>query len=237
MRLFLSVTASLLAIGCNHHVYSPPARALPLESVAPVGRDRVGLALEGAGHSELFGPSATSGAGRLRVSPHEDVDVSVEGNVIHIQGKPATDVDQNIYALRLGAKFRAQSWLALTGGLGGGLHAAGTYASPDLGVIAGYENSYAIPYVSFRGFVSEPLAVRAVDTSEAGEAPGTHIGRPRTTGGFSAALGLRIPIVPGFDPNEGVRGALVASPGLTYVGDAEQDSVFVQLGGGAELTF
>lgn len=237
MRPVVPVAVALALAGCNHHVHSPPARALPLESVAPVGRDRVGLALEGAAHGELFGPGVSSGASRLRVSPHDDVDISVEGTVMHVQGRPAKAIDQNIYAVRLGAKYRALSWLALTGGLGGGVHAAGTFASPDLGVIAGYENPYAVPYFAWRGFVSQPLAAQAIDTTEAGETPGSDVGKPHTTGGFSASLGLRIPIVPGFDPNEGVRGSLLVAPGLTYLADAAEDRVFMQIGGGGEITF
>lgn len=230
------IAAGALLAGCNHHVYSPPARALPMESVAPVGEGRVGVAGEAALHGTVFGPGLTSGGGRVRVSPHEDVDVSVEGNVLHVRGNPAEDLDQNAYSARVGAKYRVVPWLALAGGLGGGFHAAGTFVSPDLGVIVGYENDYAVPYVSFRGFVSEPLIPRTVDTREAGSET-VELGTPQTTGGFSTALGLRVPIPPSFEQNEGVRGSLLLAPGLTHVRDAAEQATFLQLGGGAELTF
>ncbi len=227
----------LLATGCNHHVFSPPARPLPLESVAPVGTGRVGIGLEGAIHGTLFGPSASSGSARVRVSPHEDVDVSLEGHVIHIDGDPAADVSQNAYAVRVGAKVRALPWLAVTGGAGGGLHAAGTFASPDLGVIGGWENPYAVPYLSLRGFVSEPLVARAVDTTAAGEPLGSEVGTPRTTGGMAISIGVRVPMIPGWDPHEGVRGSLFLANGLTYLDDGREDLTLLQAAGGAELTF
>lgn len=231
------VFGALLATGCNHHVFSPPARALPLESVAPVGKGRVGVGLEGALHGAVFGPSASSGSGRVRVSPHEDVDVAVEGHVIHIDGEPAANIDQNAYAVRVGAKFRAVSWFALTGGFGGGLHAGGTFASPDLGFIGGWENRYAVPYLSLRGFVSEPLIAREVDTSFEGDPLGTDVGTPQTTGGLSFALGLRVPMIPGWDPHEGVRGSLFFSHGLTHMADRDDELTLFQLAAGAELTF
>ena len=235
-RITVLIAASALLAGCNHHIHSPPARALPMESVAPVGKGRVGLAAEAAIHGAVFGPSLTSGGGRVRVSPHEDVDVSVEGNVLHVRGDAANDIDQNVYSARVGAKYRVVRWFALAGVLGGGYHVAGTFVSPDLGIIAAYENDYVVPYFSMRGFVSEPLAVRTVDTREAGSTTPER-GAPQTTGGFATSLGVRVPMLPSFDQNEGVRGSLLLAPGLTHVGDAEDQRTFVQFGGGAELTF
>jgi hypothetical protein len=209
---------------------------MPMESVAPVGEGRVGIAAEAAMHGTVFGPDLTSGGGRVRVSPHEDVDVAVEGNVLHVRGDPAEDIEQNVYSARVGAKYRVVQWLAVTGGLGGGLHAAGTFFSPDLGVIFAYENDYAVPYLALRGFVSEPLTLRSVDTREAGSST-AQLGSPGTTGGFSSSLGLRVPIPPSFDQNEDVRGSILLAPGITHIGDSDEEATFMQFGGGAELTF
>jgi len=236
MRSSIPIAASLLLAGCSHHVYSPPARALPMESVAPVGEGRVGVAGEGATQGAVFGPGLTSGAGRVRVSPHRDVDISVEGTVMHVRGNGKEHVDQNIYSARVGGKYQVLArYIAIVGGLGGGYHAAGTFVSPDLGAIVGYENDYAVPFASVRGFVSAPLVSRSVDTAERGEDSRT--GSPQLTGGFTTSLGLRIPIPPSFDQSEGVRGSLVVSPGLTYLGDGDEEATFLQLGGGAEVTF
>lgn len=231
------VTTCLL--GCSHHVYSPPARTLPLESMASVGRARTALALEGARHSinVPFGYGASSGTARFRHGVAENVDLSLEGHIIHIDGDPAADVDQNIYALRIGTKYMVNSAFALTGGWGMGLHEGGSYASPDLGLLAGWENRYAVPFFSARGLLSVPIRAHEVDTTNAGTPLGTDVGTPVTTVGFGTTAGLRVPIPPSFEPHVGVRGSLLGGVGTIFLGDNEDSAAVVSAGGGAEIEF
>jgi hypothetical protein len=240
VRTFIRLSSAVIVLllgGCNHHVYSPPARTLPLETIGSVGHGRTGLALEGARHGALFGVHAATGTARFRHGVSDDVDLSLEGNLIHIEGESAAGTMQEIYSLRIGTKYQVTSAFAVTGGNGLGLHAGGTFASPDLGVITGFENRYAVPFFSARALMSVPVRSHTVDTTSAGSPPGTELGRAELTGGFATAFGLRVPIPPSFEPKTGVRGSLVGGGGVTLLADSEDDTMLMSWGAGAEMEF
>ncbi len=237
LHFVMSVAVSVVMVGCHNHVFSPPARTLPLEGVATLGRGRIGLAVEGGEHGEMMGPSVISGTVRFRAGIADQVDLSAEGHLIKIEGSSAVDTHPAIYAVRLGAKYQPIEVAALTAGSGTGVSAGGSYVSPDLGFIVGYPNPYAAPFFSARAMLSIPVQPHSVDTTPAGEEPGTNVAEPRLTGGCSTALGLRIPIPIGQKEIDGIAGSLLGAVGNTWLRDDGDESLLWGWSAGGELTF
>lgn len=238
-RASLAGSAALVALtaavaGCSHHVYSPPARAFPLETVAPVGEGRTGVQLEGGYHDITWGADAVSGTGRVRYGVHEEIDMAAEVMAVHIDGDSAAGTSPNIYAARVGGKARVMSFMALAAGIGAGTSAGGPYASPDLGIIAAYENRYVVPFYAVRGFASQPFGAREVDTTEEGEPVGTHVDKPRFTRGLATSAGARLLLPWGA---EEPTWALSVGGGVTVLADNAESDTMRNLGGGLELMF
>jgi hypothetical protein len=208
-----------------------------MESVAPVGHTHTGLQAEASKHDAVLGVEAVAGSGRIRYGIDDGTDVTVETVLIHIQGDSAAGTPPNIYASRLGAKTLLTSFLAVSGGLGGGASAGGPFFSPDLGLILGWQNPYVEPFTSVRWLASVPLDAQEVDTTVADSDIGTHVGRPQLTGGLGWTAGLRVALPPGTTPSDRPRAALVGAGGLTYLADADDDEVIGGWALGGELVF
>lgn len=214
--------------GCSNTVYSPPARMLPLETAATLHRGDIGVQAEGGPSGAVLGFGAFSGTARVRRGMTDKLDASLEGSVVRITGNAATDVNKTIIASRIGAKYRLHEFVAVTGGVGGGGSAGGGFVSPDLGVIVAAENPYVVPFVSFRGSVSQPIGAKAVDVTARGEAPGTDVGIPRTTWLANGTLGLRVPIG---------KWSILGGVGVSQLADAHDGQRFVSAAGGLEAVF
>lgn len=237
LRFIATLALALLAAGCHNHVFSPPARTLPPEGVATLGQGRIGLAVEGGRHGEMMGVSTSTGSARFRAGLADQVDLSVENHVMHIEGASAGDTHPNIYAVRLGAKVQPANVLAFTAGTGTGASEGGLSTSPDLGFIVGYPNPYAAPFFAARALMSIPLAPRTVDVTPAGEPASSQTGEPKVTGGLGSVLGLRVPIPPGLEEVDGVGGSLLAGLGNTWLRDAEDEALIWGWSIGGEITF
>ena len=220
--------------GCSHHIYSPPARVLPLESVAPVGAGKTGVQLEGSTHEALFGVDAIAGTARVRYGATEDLDVSGEANVVHIGGDSVAGTSPNVYSARVGTKLRVLPMLAVQGGVGAGTSAGGEFIAPDVGVIAAYENKYIVPFVAGRAMLSVPIGADPVDTSTDEDPVGTHVGTPQQTRGLAWNAGLKVPLPLG---DEDPWGSVLGGVGQTYLVDDEEDDTVTGWGLGAELVF
>jgi hypothetical protein len=240
-RFLLSLPCALLplALGCNHSVFSPPARAVPLETAATLPKGDTGVQLEGGGSGALFGPGVASGTARVRHGVTGDLDVSFEGSLMRIVDtpEPAVDLSRNVYAARAGVKARLHPALSVAGGVGGGASAGGAFVSPDVGPIVAWENRYVVPFLSARGGVSQPLGAKKVDTSTVDDGPGTFVESPRTTWLVSVTTGVRVPL--GWaEPEAGkTRGSLLAGVGMTHLADTRDDATFSHLAFGGELVF
>src|SRR5207249_2798493 len=117
----LATAAVLVASACSSHVYSPPARPMPLESSAtlPAGKTSVGGELGSS--SAIFGPNLSSQAARVRHGIADGVELSAEGSHLHVDGTSAAGVDQNAYAGSLGVKINpGTKHFALTASTGYG---------------------------------------------------------------------------------------------------------------------
>ena len=188
------VLAGALLSACGYNVYSPPARSVPLESVATLRPGQYAIAADFGVAVSVFGPSIVAASLRARRGTLPDLDTVIETNLLRVVGQPEADTREhrNAYDLRAGVQYRLASFVAVSGGLGGGAYAGGGFISPDLGVVVGYENRYLIPFLSVRGYLSQPLAARRVDL---GEDEGTRrFSTPSTTVGVAVSSGLRIPL-------------------------------------------
>jgi hypothetical protein len=229
---------ALLVSGCQYDVYSPPARALPLETAATLPRGDTGIQLEGALHANgLFGFQATSGALRVREGIGGRTDVSEEVTVIHIDGQSAADTYPNIFGVRGGLKHELVKGVALIGGAGGGASAGGGFVSPDIGAVASYENPYFVPFAEFRTTVSIPFDRRSVDTSTPQDGIGKYVYLPPFTFMVGGMAGARIPLGWRVAPGR-VRGSLLGGIGYTHLTYfAGNDADVISLAVGTELVF
>ncbi len=234
-----ALTCAASAAGCNHHVFSPPARIGALSSVAPVGENRTGVQVEGSENGSLFGPDVTTGSLQGRHGISKNVDLSLSSSFLHVKGDSSAMENPNASAYRAGAKLAATSWFAIEGGLGGGYSVAGMFVSPDVGLMAAWENPYLVPFYDLSFLTSIPVDPRTVDTSNADEPPGAHRGKPRPTYGVGSVLGLRIPLLPGAKPPrpDQLRGSLLAGWRFLFLADSEDDESFSGVAGAAEITF
>lgn len=222
-----------MAAGCAHHVYSPPGRMLPLESVATLSPAETGVQGELGGASWIDGTTASI---RARRGFTEHAEVSAEASVVHVGRRSAAGTNRDGYALRAGAKYAAASWLAVAGGLGGGASAAGGFFSPDVAVIVAWENHYAVPFLSGRASSSFPIRAREVDVTGIGDTA-TFVGTPKQTWIFGAMTGVRVPLGASGPRGGGARGNLLAGVGMTHLQDATDDQNVLQFGMGAELVY
>ena len=230
--------ASGFATGCAHEVYSPPTRAMALESAGALSRGEESAQLELSQTNALFGPEIGAGTIRLRHGESDSREIQFEVTRAQVNGSPQPDVSPDAHAARVGVKTNTTDAknVALEAGAGGGWSAAGTFASVDVGMVLSYEACHLTPTFAARGFVSEPLEAREVDTSGADEARGTHVDTPQTTYGFSATAGLSLAL--GRDTCS-ARAPVTfhAGVGFMQVTDLSDDEGYVQGSLGIEVSF
>jgi hypothetical protein len=219
--------AALAASACS--VFTPPTRPFPLETAATAGKGRAGEQLE---YGRAWGLGADSAAMRVRYGIGADTDVSVEGAAIVVpsDGSSPRAGPLRIGTGRAGIKQRLAPWLAVTGGLGGGVFANNAFLGPDIGAIASYENRYVIPFVAVRGATSVPLSPRRVEF-------GDQSATPRTEWYGHIAIGARVPL--GWteaDPGR-LRGAVIVGLSRTWFLDDQGNSAFDAFAAGAEVGF
>lgn len=232
--LSLMILWTFAGAACRYEVYSPPARALPLESVATVPAGTTGLALEGGPGGAIFGPDLAFGTARIRYAMDDQLEAVVEPSLIHVLDNSSVSTHPTIYALRGGAKLKVARALALTGGMGGGYSAGGAFLTPDLGAVIAYENAYFVPFLSARGYVSQPLMAQEVLLSSEDNGDGTtstRVGTPRFSVGLGLVLGARIPIA----SNGAPVGAISLGVGLVNTADRDSNQTYSGLNVGVEL--
>lgn len=229
--------ALLLITGCSHHVYSPPARLISLQSPATVGADTIAVAGEVVGAQGLFGPDMLGASGRVRYGLGSALEVGGEVNVVGIDdGNNEVDTHPFVYAGRAAVKWAPAAvadFFAVTGGVGGGWSAGGGFFSPDLGVVAGYENRYLVPFVSLEGVLSVPIDPQPVDTSAVDDEPGTHVDTPALSYGARASLGVRVPVSLG----NGTPASLYLAYGHLHLWDADGEDGYGGFAAGFEASF
>ena len=208
-----------------------------MESVATVGTGRRGLNVEASAHGKVFGPTVVAGGLRGRYGLRDDLEISGDLTTVHVTEESATGTNPNVFLARIGVKFNpGHGFLAITGGLGDGwAPAGGPFTSADLGLIVAYENCYAVPFGSIRGFASVPLDPRPIDLSQPGNSDPV-VDTPELTVGYSLQLGFRVPLsherCPALAPV-----ALTAGIGVTEMRDGDSSLGFGGAGVGLEANF
>jgi hypothetical protein len=213
-------------------VYSPPARLVPLESVALTPEGRVGVSAEVGGGPSTFSAHAIAASGRVRTRLAERLDGSAELSFAHFwrSGWSNEGTHPNLYVGRVGLKYRITDWLALGGGVGGGWSAGGGLFSPDLGPIVAWENPVLVPFLGLRGFISLPIDPQWVSYDSGDD---LMVDRPRTTYGWTLTPGLRLPLGPRAEP----RASLLIGAQVTEVADEDDREFFYTGTLGSEVLF
>lgn len=221
---------ALLALGCTPPIVSPPARSIPLEAPRALGRGSSSLQVEGGFSGEVFGPSVFHAGLRGRYGLRDDLDLTYEGNAFAVTNQVPDTEDgveaepiphRGVYSARLGLKYALSPHFALAVGLGGGMSAGGGFFSPDVGVIAGYDNPHVVPFVGARVFLSQPIAPRTLTLPDG---DGAVIGEPDLTLGFGITTGIRVPFGEYYDHDDR-RAAMLVGLGINYLADANGDPV------------
>jgi hypothetical protein len=223
-------------VGCNAHVYSPPARVAPMESSKPVARGQTSGGVAAGTGSAIFGVETHNATARVRHGVTDHSELGVDANLMVVDdSEAAAEVNPYIWSARVGGKWAPQplqDHLGLVYGVGGGTSAGGQFISPDVGVVAAFENPYLVPFVSANGFVSEPINAQPVDVSNKDQGEGTKVMTAKTTWGATFAGGLKWPIVVG-----GSTVAPIVGLSHTLVTDGDEDTEVTGLSVGADVAF
>jgi hypothetical protein len=195
-RAVLVLIVTLWALGaCSHHVYSPPARLVPLQSPRTLAPGVTALDVEGAASGVAF--SAGIYSGTLGISRGFADNIEVAGQLTYAQLGEASPAgtQTNGFTGHVGVKWAPiPKHLAFSTGVGGGSWAGGSFLAADGSAIVGWENCVIVPFFVGRLGVSVPMAAQAVDTAEGNDLPGTHVEAPDTTALVALAAGVKIPI-------------------------------------------
>lgn len=193
----LVALSGLAAGGCAHQVFSPPAGLPNLESPAVVGAGKNAVAADFmAAHLGLDAGDVFGGALKVRhgFSDALELQGALAGFAIDEDAKE--DTFPWTFSGRVGLKgsfvadFPHLAWKA---GLGIGGSAGGLFSAADLGLIGGYENPYATPWVSVSGIASVPLTSETVDITPVDEET-PRLDHPVTTLGVQVALGVSVAV-------------------------------------------
>lgn len=222
-----------IAAGCHNHVYSPPARTLPLETARILENDRTAVQFGGGGHGAVFGFSAASGSVRVSRGVSDRAEGSIEGTALHVDGDSLAGTDPWVYALRGGVKLRVLEWLAVSTGLGGGVSAAGAFVSPDIALVAAPEHWVVAPWFGPRLAFSLPIDPREVDTTPADGEPGTNVQAPHPTMILGADAGVRLRLRG--DDESDPEVTVIAGLGLTRLDDFDEHEEALSIAGAVEI--
>jgi hypothetical protein len=240
LRPLLSLALALSSVGaagCERHLYSPPAQYAPLDAPRVLAPGETAVQLRGSQTESVLDGSIVGGTVGVRrgVAPSVEIAGEATGARVKVDEDVRSDPSRTIVSGRVSTKVEVVGHhVSVLGGLGGGHHAAGGFVSPDLGVTAGYDNRYLVPFVQGRVGVSQPVGAKTLDLSRGDEAPGAVLAKPRTSYFYGFTLGARLPIEP---TGSRVRGGILA--GLSFTEIRDKDEHRNGLGGtlGGEILF
>ncbi len=236
LALALLPVLAISSLACARNVFSPPALPLPLEAPRTLDNGQAAIQASGGTSSSMFGPDLVAGAATVHVGMGRGTEASLGASVTHLQGHSSAGTSPDIISARAGVK--KELWrhhVSAIAGLGGGTDAGGGFVSPDVGVIAGFDNRYAVPFLSLHAMSSIPVGARQVDVSIDDEQPGTYVGTPKPTWGIGSTVGLRVPI--GNPDSKGVHAGLTGGMTFWKLYSDGHDIGFTGLGGSADVIF
>ena len=234
--LAVMVATAMVAMGCQQHLYSPPAQIPNVELAAPTPQGKMSVGVRGGVQQAIFGFQLHGGAAQLRHGVTETTELGVDGTVMNIaEDGGAVETDSTILAGRFGGKTAPEElgeYLAVTYGIGGGTSAAGDFISPDAGLVLSYEWLWWESVTTLSGFASIPVDAREVDISTESQGPGTHVQAPGLTFGATLAAGAMKPIE---------LDSAIISPfvhiSITGMTDRVEEAYVAGLQGGVNLEF
>ncbi|MEZ4461011.1 MAG: hypothetical protein R3E66_15050 [bacterium] len=175
-RLLICVLG--LCGACTPNIYSPPARFALLDIPETVRRGDHAISAVGGLERSLDSANASFGGVTYRTGIGETLEAGVDATVAWVgdsncdsdsdcssTADPA--IDNVVYSGRAQVKWSiVPGKVSLVSGLGGGHNFdAGSYISPDLGVVVGYPIGSFTPFGGATMFFSQPIATKRVDVS------------------------------------------------------------------------
>jgi hypothetical protein len=240
MRRASSVLGVALVVtlsACSHHLWSPPARVLPLEGVGALAAAEVRV--QGIGHHHLpvdgldQRPDPVGGGTELAVGLGGGVDLRLTGQALHLAGGGPTSLDREVVAGRAGVRW-SRRWMALSAGVGAGAHAAGAFVAPDVGLTLGDGGERVGFFFDLRLGASVPVDPKTVDLTRPGDGD-RRLATPAPTAVVQATSGVRVTVP--LPEGTGVGLVWRVAPGMAWLIDEEESSWWVGAGTALELSF
>lgn len=232
----------LLTTGCPGAM-APPARHTSLHGAKPVPKKRVELQASGGGHiahAIYPGVGGVTGSLDLRTSLSDAVGLQLGGSAFRLFETDTSGAPWRGYLFsgRGGVEFHPtpSSPLALEAGVGGGRSMAGTFVSPDLGLVVSTDVKIFELVFGISSYGSLPIERRAVESPPIQNADrgGFHGGaflpdRPNGGAGAIGRIGINGRIIQPTEDNPGLvlRSALGTTSGVDFEGPGERDNSFV----------
>lgn len=233
----LLLLAASATTGCQRHIFSPPARSVPLDAPRVLAPGETAVNLTGSHTDSIFDANVNGGTLGVRRGLTERVEVQAEASGYHVDADEETraSISRTAIAGRVGTKVgllgRHVSALA---GVGGGHHAAGGFITPDVGLTVGFDNPYFVPFLLGRVGVSQPIGAKTLDLSRPSENPGTALSRPQTSTYYGFTLGGRVPIEP---RDAKIKGGILGGLAFQEIRDQEESKSGLGLTLGGEIIF
>ncbi len=244
MKFKNTIVASLVLplCACTPNIYSPPARFALLETPETVPTGDHALAAIGGLEAAVDSAKAVFGTITYRTGATETIEVGLDANVAWV-GDPDCDltkatpedcksnadppVDNVVYSGRVQAKWAfAKQKVALVGGLGGGHNFdAGSFISPDVGVVVAYPVGGLTPFAGATVFFSQPFNTEPVDVSFGEDPPQSRWDEASQTWGWYLHAGVSYTLSPPRkEPRTGIEGRVKIGVNLFGLEELEKSS-------------
>jgi hypothetical protein len=177
------VVAALPLLGCPRHYAIPgPAGYAEAPATLKEGEAKFGIGASGSFWQDSLKPREAyyHGVGTIGVAPHTDIQIAFSQRAGERQIEDdewRSPVLQTLFRIKWSPEWAREN-VAFVGGLGLGVFQIFS-ASSEAGVILGFENRVAVPFVDVRATAATPLS------------PG-HKNGPFSTIGYTAATGVEI---------------------------------------------
>jgi hypothetical protein len=183
---FMVIGAILLAGGCAPFIHSPPGRLLGLDTAQTLEKGQTGIQVVGGGGGDGVDVSFGGIAARVRHGLAKQLDGRLELSVLKLNPEDPLIGGEVIYGVGTGIKYAFNPHFAFSVDVTGGGWVGGGFISPELKLIAGYENPAAVPFFDVGYYTSHPISPNAVSTTE------DFLGPPTFTQGWTTGVGLRV---------------------------------------------
>ncbi len=176
----------LWANGCTPYVHSPPGRLIALDTAQTLAKGETGIRVVGGGGGGDGDLEFGGLAARVRHGLANKLDVRIDLSALKLIPEEPLVGTEWILSAGTGIKYAFNPHFAFSVDVTGGGWEGGGFISPELKLITGYENPYAVPFVDVGYYTSHPISANSVRTTE------RLLGPPTFTHGWTTGVGLRI---------------------------------------------